>query len=186
MLTNNLYLQHDDETVYLNELIPLGHWVRRVDMAIDFEFIRSEAGHWYDEKSGWAVLDPIQLFKILFLGYLFNINSERELISEVRSNMAYRWFLGIGLSEDVIHHSTLSHNRMQYFRSDRGYLTIFDRLVRQAVSQGLMGSKGLKGHNNKKICCELDDLTVKPSAYLETLDKAVRKSQTLSPMSRHA
>ena len=33
------------------------------------------------------------LFKLLFLGYLFGIRSERQIVKDVQANVAYRWFI---------------------------------------------------------------------------------------------
>ena len=133
MLTPKSPQQYEFETVYINELVPEDHLVRLIDMAIDFEFIRDEVAHLYCQNNGRPSVDPVRFFKILFLGYLFGISSERRLIKEIQVNVAYRWFLGMGLTEDVIHHSTLSQNRIKRFKDSDIYQVIFDNIVRQAM-----------------------------------------------------
>jgi transposase len=61
---------------------------------INFSFIYKKVSHWYSPL-GRKSIDPVILIKMLLLGYLFGIASERKLEQEVRINIAYRWFLGL-------------------------------------------------------------------------------------------
>ena len=61
--------------------------------------------------NGRPALDPNLMFKLLFIGYLFGIHSEPQLIREVPVNVAYRWFLGLGLTNQVPDNSTLTASR---------------------------------------------------------------------------
>ncbi|MBL4673177.1 MAG: transposase [Arenicella sp.] len=85
--------------------------VGKVESAIDFNFIHDLVADLYCAGNGRPALDPTRLFKLLLLGYLFGIRSERQLMREVRVNMAYRWFVGLGLTDKVPDASTLSPNR---------------------------------------------------------------------------
>ena len=80
--------------------------------------------------------DPVQFFKILFIGYLFGIKSERQLIKDMEVNVAYRWFVGLGLTDKVIRPSTLSENRRTRFKDSPIWQAIFDNIVRQAMDKG--------------------------------------------------
>jgi transposase len=55
------------------------------------------------------------MFKVLFIGYLFGVRSERQLVREIEVNVAYRWFLGLKLTEAVFDASTLSQNRRRRY-----------------------------------------------------------------------
>jgi transposase len=177
MLSDNFYQEYEFDTVYVNELVPENHQVRLIDMTIDFEFIYGEVAHLYSKNNYRPAIDPVKLFKTLLLGYLFGINSERRLVEEIQANIAYRWFLDIGLTEEVIHHSTLSHTRIQYFKDSDIYMTIFNNIVNQALTRGLIGYKGLKSHTNKRNCCEIKDLQLTPSAYVQKLNDAMSKDK---------
>src|SRR5574344_3093595 len=107
--------QYQLEMVTLEELVPKNHLVRKVDAAIDFEFIRGEVEHLYCKDNGRPPIDPVRLFKMMILGYLFGIPSERRLVQEIQVNVAYRWFLRMGLTEKVPDASTLSQNRIRRF-----------------------------------------------------------------------
>ena len=183
MLRDKTPQQHELEMVAIDQLVPQDHLVRLVDLAIDFEFIRDEVAHLYCKNNGRPAVDPVRFFKYLFLGYLFGIQSERRLIKEVQVNVAYRWFLGLGLTDDVIHHSTLSQNRVKRFKDSDIYQSIFDNIVRQAMKQKLIGghslfadSTHLKANANKRRY-DIEDLKVSPSVYVEQLNEAVIKDR---------
>lgn len=178
--------QHQLEMVAIDQLVPQDHLVRLLDTAIDFEFIRDEVSHLYCSNNGRPATDPVRFFKILFLGYLFGISSERRLVKEIEVNVAYRWFLEMGLTEDVINHSTLSQNRIKRFKDSDIYQTIFDNIVRQAMKLKLIGghslfadSTHLKANANKRRY-DIKDLEVSPSVYIEQLNEAVSIDRELS------
>ncbi|EPJ1399917.1 transposase, partial [Yersinia enterocolitica] len=97
----------------LDELVPEDHLVRQIDAAIDFEFIRDAVAHLYCPDNGRPAVDPVRLIKMMLLGYLFGVPSERRLVKEIQVNVAYRWFLRMGLTEKVPDASTLSQNRIR-------------------------------------------------------------------------
>jgi transposase len=101
--------------VTLEELVPPDHLLRLIDRHIPFNFIRDATAHLYCADNGRPAVDPVQLFKMLFIGYLFGIRSERALVREIQVNVAYRWFLGLGLTDRVIGASTFSQNRRRRF-----------------------------------------------------------------------
>ena len=107
MLKTPTSYQYELEMVTLEELVPQDHLLRLIDRHIDFEFIRSHTTHLYSANNGRPALDPVVLFKMLFIGYLFGIRSERQLVREIQVNVAYRWFLGLRLTDKVADASTL-------------------------------------------------------------------------------
>jgi transposase len=179
MLKDKSPTQYQLEMVAIDQLVPQDHLVRLLDATIDFEFIRDEVKHLYCSNNGRPATDPVRFFKILFLGYLFGIPSERRLVKEIEVNVAYRWFLEMGLTDDVINHSTLSQNRIKRFKDSDIYQRIFDNIVLQAMTLKLIGghslfadSTHLKANANKRRY-DIEDLQVKPSAYIEQLNEAV-------------
>ena len=98
-------LQKENVTVSLEELVPENHLLRIIDKAIDFNFIYDEVENLYSDK-GRPGIDPVSLFKIVFIQYLFGIRSMRQTIKEIEVNVAYRWFIGYSLTEPVPHFST--------------------------------------------------------------------------------
>ena len=91
--------QQEMELVTIESLVPPDHLLRRIDAAVNLEFIRERVRHLYCADNGRPALDPVVLFKLLLIGYLFGIRSERQLMREVQCNAAYRWFLRLKLTD---------------------------------------------------------------------------------------
>jgi transposase len=94
----------------LDSLVPETHLLRRIAAAVDFSFIRPLCRDYYS-TTGQPSIDPVVLFKMLLVGYLYGISSERRLAQEVELHLAYRWFVGYDLDEVVPDHSVLSKAR---------------------------------------------------------------------------
>jgi transposase len=131
------------EFVCIESLVPQDHLLRRIDRHIDFSFIHDKVKDLYCPDNGRPAVDPVVLFKMLFIGYLFGIRSERRLVAETTVNMAYRWFLGYGIEDKIPDASTISQNRRRRFNGSGVYQEIFDEIVFQAMEHGMVGGKVL-------------------------------------------
>jgi transposase len=175
--------QQELEMVSVESLVPSGHLLRKIDKVVDFSFIHDRVKHLYCENNGRPALEPVVLFKLLLLGYLYGVRSERQLMREVEVNVAYRWFLGLRLRDKVPDASTLSQNRRRRFSESTIYQEIFDQIVELAVSKGLASGKvvytdstHLKASANKNKY-DLAEVAVKPQEYLQALDAAVAEDR---------
>jgi len=90
----------------IDQLVPQDHLVRKLENAIDFDFIYDEVKGLYCEDNGRPSIDPVTLFKIAFVQYMFGIGSMRKTIKEIQVNMAYRWFCNIDIMDEVPHFTT--------------------------------------------------------------------------------
>jgi transposase len=90
------------EMVSLNGLVPNDHLLRKIDAVVDFSFIHDRVAGLYCPDNGRPPLDPTLMFKALFIGYLFGIRSARQLVREIEVNVAYRWFLGLKLTDQAL------------------------------------------------------------------------------------
>lgn len=167
------------EIVTLEQLVPADHLLRKIAASVDFGFIRDRVQHLYCADNGRPALDPEILFKILLIGYLFGIRSERQLMREIAVNVAYRWFLDMRLSDAVPDASTLSQNRRRRFADSTVYQEIFDEIVCQAIGHGLVDgtvlytdSTHLKANANKNKY-DLAQVAKSRADYLDALDRAV-------------
>ena len=174
---------NESETVSPESLVPQNHLVRKIAKAIDFEFIRKEVAPLYCHNNGRPPVDPVQLIKIMLLGYIFGVKSERQLIKEIEVNVAYRWFLGMSLTEKVIHASTLSQNRIRRFNNSDIFERIFTQIVQQAMQKGLVGgeklytdSTHLKADANKNKY-KNEEVEERVSAYIDMLNEDVAKDR---------
>lgn len=174
--------QNAYELVCIEELVPQDHLLRKIDKYVDFSFIPEKVRPFYCEDNGRPCLDPVVLFKMIFIGYLFGIRSERRLEKEVMTNNAYRWFLGLALSDPVPDHSTISFNRSR-FQGTSVFQDIFDEIVQQAIQHRMVGGRVLftdsthvKANANKRKFT-VHEVEQTPREYLEELDLAVEKDR---------
>jgi transposase len=119
----------------LEERVPPDHLLRRVAQAVDFAFVRRLTERFYSH-TGQPSVDPVVLFKMALLGYLYGIASERRLAEEIRLNLAYMWFLGYDLDETPPDHSVLSKARRRF--GPTVYQAFFTEVVRQCERAGLV------------------------------------------------
>ena len=111
--------------------------LKKINKAVDFEFIYTKAEPYY-AKSGRTSTDPVSLVKMLLVGYLYGIQSERRLEEEVMLNLAYRWFCGFGMMERIPDHSIFSQNRKRRFGGNELLREIFNELIMQCIAWGLI------------------------------------------------
>lgn len=88
--------------------------------------------------TGRPSIDPEVLLRILLIGYLYEITSERRLVEDVAMHLAYRCFTGLDFDQGVPHHSTFSKNRHGRFQESPLFLDLFERIVQQCMNVGLL------------------------------------------------
>jgi transposase len=148
--------------VRMEDIVPENHLLRLIDRHIDLKFIRDKVKHLYSH-TGRPSIDPEVLLRMLLIGYLYGITSERRLCEEVQMHIGYRWFVGLNLEDKVPDHSTFSKNRHERFSESDLFQRIFDEIVNQCVSQGLLTGKHLT----------VDSTYVQANAALKSLDPIV-------------
>ena len=99
-------------TINMEEMIPSGHLLRRIDTMISFDFIYEIFAPYYPPV-GQPSVDPVSMFKMLLVGYLYGIKSERRLAEEIQLNVAYRWFCEFELGDTIPDHLTLCKTRVR-------------------------------------------------------------------------
>lgn len=99
-----------------DELVPQYYLLRLIDEAIDWTFIYDLVEEKYCPDNGRPSMDPVTLIKIPFIQYLYGIRSMRQTMKEIEVNVAFRWFLGIGLTDRVPHFTTFGKNYTRRFK----------------------------------------------------------------------
>jgi len=84
----------------------------------------------------------VLMIRMLVVGYVFAIRSERALCREVQVNLAYRWFCGLGIEDKVPDHSVFSRARNERFRDRDIFRLVFERVVGACIASGLVGGEG--------------------------------------------
>src|SRR5437867_12715324 len=123
--------------IRLEDQVPESHLLRLIDTHISFGFVREELKHSYSEN-GRPSIDPELLLRILLIGYLYGITSERKLVEELRMHLAWRWFTGLSFDQEIPHHSTFSKNRHGRLQESKLVEQLFEQIVRQCVEVGLV------------------------------------------------
>lgn len=116
----------------LDELVPKEHLVRKLDNCIDFTFIEELVKDLYS-ISGRPSVPPVVLFKLIFINIIFGINSMRRTCEECKVNMAYRWFLGLSIYDDIPNYSTWSQNYIRRYKDSDVFNQIFNTILNQAI-----------------------------------------------------
>ena len=126
----------------LEDQVPENHLLRLIDKHISFAFVRERLRDSYSD-TGRPSIDPELLLRILLIGYLYGITSERKLIEELRMHLAWRWFTALGFDQEIPHHSTFSKNRHGRFQESKLFEELFEQIVRQCVEVGLVRGDNL-------------------------------------------
>lgn len=179
MIKRKSDVQNSMEFVCIEDLVPQGHILRKIHKYIDFSFVRDRMEPLYCINNGRPAIDPVILFKMLFIGYFFGIRSERQLVKDIQVNVAYRWFLGYGLQDKIPHSSTISQNRRRRFNGSDVFREMFDDVVFLSLQKGFIEGKTLftdsthlkananRNKFNKKV------VSKNTKAYMQELEKSI-------------
>src|SRR6202011_5185357 len=126
----------------LEDQVPENHLLRLIEKHISFAFVREKLKESYSD-AGRPSIDPELLLRMLLVGYLYGVTSERKLVEELRMHLAWRWFTGLGFDQEIPHHSTFSKNRHGRFQESKLFQELFEQIVRQCVDVGLVQGKHL-------------------------------------------
>jgi transposase len=136
-------LRHEQKLFYsfcLEDVIPEDHLVRKIAAVLDLSWVHAELEPHYSQ-TGRPSIDPELMIRMLIIGYGFAIRSERLLCREVKVNMAYRWFCGLGLEDKIPDHSAFSRARNERFRHSDIFRRVFERVVEACIAAGLVGGQ---------------------------------------------
>jgi transposase len=125
----------------LDEVVPADHLVRQIDGILDLDWVHKELAPYYSH-TGRPSIDPVLMIRMLIVGYVFAIRSERRLCSEVQVNLAYRWFCKLGIEDGIPDHSVFSRARHERFRQSEALRRVFENVVAKCIAAGLVGGEG--------------------------------------------
>ena len=138
-------LDHDQEELFysfrLDEAVPDDHPVRKIAAVLDLSWVHSELAPFYP-KMGRPSIDPELMVRMLIIGYVFAIRSERAICRDVQVNLAYRWFCGLSIDDKIPDHSAFSRARHERFRDSDMFRRVFERVVEACIAAGLVGGEG--------------------------------------------
>jgi transposase len=138
-------LNHDQGEFFysfrLDEAVPIDHPVRQIAGVLDLRWVYSELAPFYPNV-GRPSIDPVLMIRMLIIGYVFAIRSERALCRDVQVNLAYRWFCGLSIEDKVPDHSAFSRVRHERFRESDLLRRVFERVVEACIAAGLVSGEG--------------------------------------------
>jgi transposase len=174
----------------LEDHVPADHLLRAIDRFVALDAIRSHLAPFYS-TIGRPSIDPELMIRMLLVGYVMGIRSERRLCEEVHLNLAYRWFCRLDLTDAVPDHSTFSKNRHGRFRESDLFRQLFEEVLSRCLVEGLVGGSSfgadaslIKADASRYAKVERADWVVPEAVtratqeYLDTLDDAAFGAST--------
>lgn len=138
MLNIKEYEQSEMILYTMDELVPKDSLFRKIDACIDFTFIYEEVKDLYCCTNGRPSIDPVVLFKLVFIEALEGLKSMRKTCEKIKVDAEYRWFLGIPFGKSTPHYSTFSQNYIRRYAGTEVFENIFVKIVEQAMKYGLV------------------------------------------------
>lgn len=124
--------------VTLHDLVPADNYYRQLDKTLDLHFLYAATKQYYGSE-GQESIDPVVFFKILLVGYLNNINSDRKLMEYCANCLDVRLFLKYDIDEALPWHSTISRTRQLY--GEEVFLSLFQQVLQQCCEKGMIRGK---------------------------------------------
>jgi transposase len=125
----------------LDAAVPRDHLVREIAAVLDLSWVYDELAPHYP-SIGRPSIDPVLMIRMLIIGYVFAIRSERALCREIQVNLAYRWFCGLSIEDKLPDHSAFSRARNERFRDSDIFRQVFERVVQACIAANLVGGEG--------------------------------------------
>ena len=138
MLSKKENVQNELILYTMEDLVPEDSLFRKIDKYIDFSFIYDEVKDLYCEDNGRPSIDPVVLFKLVFIEALDGLKSMRKTCEKIKVDAEYRWFLGIPFGKETPHYSTFSQNYIRRFKGTDIFEKIFVNIVEQAIKYNLV------------------------------------------------
>jgi transposase len=124
----------------LDKVVPPDHLVRQIDGLLDLSWVHKDLAPYYSH-TGRPSIDPVLMIRMLIVGYVFAIRSERRLCAEVQVNLAYRWFCKLGIEDSIPDHSVFCRARHERFRDSDALRRVFESVVAMCIAAGLVGGE---------------------------------------------
>jgi transposase len=124
----------------LDQVVPPDHLVRKIDAVLDLGWVHKELWPYYSH-TGRPSIDPVLMIRMLVVGYVFAIRSERRICAEVQVNLAYRWFCRLGIEDKLPDHSVFSRARHERFRESNALRRVFEQVVGLCIAADLVGGE---------------------------------------------
>lgn len=122
----------------LSERVPADNFYRRLKDQLDLQFVYKSTKKYYGTE-GQQSIDPVVFFKLILIGYLENLNSDRKIIDHSKMRLDILYFLGYDLDEELPWHSTLSRTRQLY--GEEVFKELFSKVLGLCVHKGMLSGR---------------------------------------------
>ena len=173
-----------DELVFMTmeQMVPKDHLLRKIDASIDLSFINEKTRSLYSQDKGRNCIEPVILFKIVFLQYLYGIKSMRATIKQCETDASFRWYLGIPFGQSIPHYSTFSQNYLRRYVNTTIFEEIFETILNRAIQRKLVSGRDLfsdsthirANANNRKCTNQVQTVVKQRKAQLEQEINGIR------------
>jgi transposase len=140
----------------LSDHVPSDNLYRQLNEVIDFSFLYKLTKKYYGSE-GQKSIDPVVFMKLMLVGFLENLNSDRRIINALGLRLDIRYFIGYDLDEQLPWHSTLSRTRRLY--EETVFEELFSGILKQCVDKGMISGRRQA----------IDGVFIKANASLDSL-----------------
>lgn len=140
----------------LSDRVPAGNLYKKLLQSLDFQFLYKMTSSYYG-KEGQASIDPVVFFKLMLVGYLENLGSDRRIIEATALRLDILFFIGYDIDEPLPWHSTLSRTRKLY--GEGVFKALFKQVLRQCINKGMVSGRRQA----------IDSVLIKANASMESV-----------------
>lgn len=156
MQGKKLYSEQLFKSFQLSQRIPEDNFYRRLKDLLNLQWLYKETKKYYGTE-GQQSIDPVVFFKLMLIGYLENLGSDRRIISTVSMRLDMLFFIGYDIDEPLPWHSTLSRTRQLY--GDELFKQLFKQVLKQCIDKGMVAGR-------RQV---MDSVPVKANAAMDSL-----------------
>ena len=142
----------------LSQRVPEDNFYRRLKGLLDLQWLYKETKKYYG-TDGQQSIDPVVFFKLMLIGYLENLGSDRRIINTVSMRLDMLFFIGYDIDEPLPWHSTLSRTRRLY--GEDVFKELFRKVLSLCIDKGMVAGKRQA----------MDSVAVQANASMESLQK---------------
>lgn len=164
--------------VDIDALVPKDHLLRKIEKVMDYEWLYERLDPYYCHDNGRPGTDPVVLIKMVLIQHLFGIPSLRQTYRDIQVNVAYRWFLGYSLLDEIPHFATVSYAFCNRFPPELSE-EIFAHILNKALNNRMVDPREIfidgthiKASANKKKY-QKEQVAKTAKIYQEQLSKEV-------------
>ena len=140
----------------LSERVPGDNFYRRLKEVLELQWLYKATRKYYGTE-GQQSIDPVVFFKLMLIGYLENLGSDRRIINTVSMRLDMLFFIGYEIDEPLPWHSTLSRTRQLY--GEELFKQLFKDVLKQCIDKGMVAGR-------RQV---MDSVAVKANASMDSL-----------------